>query len=439
VLAWALACFACRAEGAKEQAAASIERTTPLVEVVAAREGELPLTAQVTGTLRARNQVAIHPEIEARIVEVLVRDGDQVARGQPLVRLEPVSMTSQLRQAQANVELSRAAAAAARARLAELEAELVRTRKLAEKEIVSPLELETLEARYAAAQAAAQEAEASITEARASVANRRNAVQKTVVRAPVDGRVGQRNAEIGMLADPNTVLFVVGDVTNLVVEVALGEKVLAHVAEGQTVHVRSPALGSAHIEASLSRVSPFVEPGSFSTAAEIDLESPDPRLRPGMLVTVDILYGESRRATLVPLSVLWEEPTSGDLVVYVTGPPAREVAAAHTDDTRRVEARAVELVAHGHDTAGISGVRPGEWVVTVGQFLLAEDNATTARVRVTSWDAVLELQTRQQEDLLLDFLEKQQRLARTRGARPPTVDELANGTSTDDVGATAAP
>jgi RND family efflux transporter MFP subunit len=267
------------------------------------------------------------------------------------------------------------------------------------------------------------------------VSQRRDAVSKTVIRSPVDGRVGQRNAEVGMLADPGTVLFVVGDVTDLVVEIPLNERALAHVKEGQKVEVRSPVLGGAPMEATLSRISPFLAPGSFSTMAEIDLPEADPRLRPGMFVTADILYGESERATLVPLSTLWEDPTTGALQVFVAEGPtenADEPSAAPS----AVKARTIQVVAHGADRAGVSGVNDGEWVVTVGQFLLADSASDQARVRETTWEQVLELQTRQQEDLLLEFLEKQQRLARTRGAEPPSADDLVQG---GDTAASAGP
>lgn len=404
------------------EAAAPID---PLVEAVQAREGSLPLVEQVTGTLRARNQVAIRPEVQGRIVDVLVRDGDAVEQDQPLVRLEPVSVTSQLRQARAGLDVSSASADAARARLAELEAQVVRTRKLAKQGLVSQLELETQEAQFAAAGAAAEQARASIAAARATVAERRDSVQKTVVRAPVAGRIGQRNAEVGMRADSSTVLFMVGDITELIVEVPLGEEMLAHVREGQTVHVRSPAVGGEPRTAKLSRISPFLTPGSFSTTAEIDLDNPQEIWRPGMFVTVDILYGESQRATLVPLSALWEDPKSGRFQVFVLdGVPTDGDDPA---EARPFVARDVEVVAHGHDTIGVSGIEPNEWVVTVGQFMLAEHEGDHARVRPTTWERVLVLQSRQQEDLLQDFLDKQQRLARTRGARPPSTDDLVAG------------
>jgi hypothetical protein len=78
----------------------------------------------------------------------------------------------------------------------------------------------------------------------------------------------------------------------------------------------------------------------------------------------------------------------------------------------------VDVVAEGRDSIGISGVEQGEWIVTVGQHLLAEDGVETARVRPTTWERVVSLQSLQREDLLRGFLEKQRRIAEERGADP---------------------
>jgi hypothetical protein len=170
---------------------------------------------------------------------------------------------------------------------------------------------------------------------------------------------------------------------------------------------------------------------------EIDLHNPDARLRPGMFVTVDVLYGESRRSTLVPASALWQDPDSGEAVVFVVaGMPAGGAAApaAGLDGPPHpVERRPVEILAAGRGLAGVAGVAPGEWVVTLGQHLVAgrgeasEERPQEARVRPTTWERVLELQSLQREDLLAGFLARQQDWARTRGAEPPSNEEFLAG------------
>lgn len=436
----------------------------PPVEAVQARRGALPLQERLNGVVRAYNQVAIRPEIEAPIVEVLVRSGEAVTEGQPLVRLEEDRLREQLRQAEADVSLARASAAEARARVAELEAQVGRTRRLAEQDLVPEMDLETLEARVDAADAQAAQAEAQVEQARATLEERRNALSKTVVRAPVSGRVGRRNAEVGMLANPNTTLFRIGDFDELIVEIPLTEGMLDYIEEGMPVRIstgresgrsgdRNRATGGSNrgapgdgsneprgpIRAELSRISPFLEQGSFSTTGEIDVQGAAERLRPGMFVTVDVLYGQTEQATLVPAAALWEEPRTGTKGIYVVQgdlPPAITPAASSgagsgkaklSEEPLGVEFRTVEVLAEGQGTLGIRGAEEGEWVVTVGQHMLSSEAATdeplTARVRPTTWGAVLELQGLQREDLLHGFLGKQRVLAGKLGIELPAVDE----------------
>jgi len=398
------------------------EGPAPPVEVVAARSGSLPLEERLSGVVKARNQVTVHAEISAPVVAVLVESGETVSRGQTLVRLDDATLADQLRQAEASVRLAEASARAARARVAELEAQVRRTRALAADELTSELELETQEAQLDAAVANAEQAEARVDEAQATTEERRSAVARTEVRSPVAGRVGQRTVEVGMLVDSNTPLFIVGSLDTLRVEVPLTEEMLSHVREGQSVRIASQALDEP-ARATVSRISPFLAQGSFSTTGEIDLQNPGDRLRPGMFVTVDILYGESEEATLVPTSALWEDPRTGVRGIYVVElPDAGPAPAELSDVTHPVSFRPVEVLAEGRSTVGIRGAEPGEWVVTTGQQLLGGREA--ARIRAAQWEKILELQELQREDLLEGFLAKQQRIARTHGAEPPSSDEL---------------
>ena len=70
--------------------------------------------------------------------------------------------------------------------------------------------------------------------------------------------------------------------------------------------------------APLIRISPFLHPVAHSTEAQIDLANAEGAFKPGMFVTVDVFYGESEEATLVPVSALYENPKTGVMGVYVT-------------------------------------------------------------------------------------------------------------------------
>lgn len=389
----------------------------PAVEVVEARDGAVPLRERLTGTVRASGEVAIFPEVSGSVVEVLVENGDAVTKGQPLVRLQTTGTRADLSQARSSLEAVRAQLSQAEARHRELAAEYERNRALGERGLVAENLVESLRAQTEAARAAAASARAQVEAAQAAVARQTEVHAQTVVRAPISGRVGSRNAEVGMVVGAQAPLFVIGRLDTVRVEVPVTQDVLTRVREGQRVELRT-ASGAAPIEARVSRLSPFLQPGSFSAEVEVDVSNETGALIPGMFVTVDIFYGESGRTTLVPASAIYEDPRTGATGVFVTSTPPPPLPADLSGGARPAAValpfRPVEIVAEAAQVSGVTGVRPGEWVVVVGQHLLAAQTGGTPRatVREIAWDRILELQQLQREDLLEQFMQRQQRSGR---------------------------
>lgn len=409
------------------------EASIPAVEVVQARMGALPLEERLSGTVRAENQVAIYPEIAAPVLRVAAQDGDYVRAGQPLVYLRDTQYREQLRQAEASLAISEADAARAEADLRELQSRLRRTEELAAKQYQSAQELETLQAQVAGAEAGLRQAQARIELARASVEEQQEALRRTVVRAPISGYVGGRNAEVGMRVDTGTQLFTIGNLDVVRVEVAVPDAMIGRIQPGQTAVIAADGLGGRVLRAEVSRISPFLQAASYSAAAEIDVPNPDGLLRPGMFVTVDVHYGESEQATLVPVSALYEHPATGIVGVYVAATLGTEVpvevpeaydpaAPPPLSEPTPMTFRRVNVLARGREAVGIDGVRPGDWVVTVGQNLLSAspEERPPARVRAVPWERIAALQRLQDQDLLRAYMEKQQAIATRR------LDSLSN-------------
>ncbi|GAA5522665.1 efflux RND transporter periplasmic adaptor subunit [Aliifodinibius salicampi] len=383
---------------------------TPAVEAVKARYGSLPLSERLSGTVVADNQVVLYPEISGRITQVHVRTGDNVQKGDPLVSLEDKQYQEQVEQARANLKINQAQLKQAQAQYRELESEYRRTRQLSEKELSSDLEMERMEAQMESAEADVELAEAQVEQAQSTLEERQEMLSQTVVRAPITGTVGQRNAEMGMQVGSNTQLFTIGDLDNLRVEVVLTDNMLNDISVGQTANIH---VGDQVIEAGLSRISPFLNNVTRSTEGEIDVENENNILRPGMFVPVDILYGESQQATLIPTSGLYSDPNTGNAGVYVATSlgseiqPAEQVNADNPPpltEATEVQFREVDVIAEGRMEVAVDGVEPGDWVVIVGQDLLSEGR-NQARVRTSSWERILAMQGMQRQDLLQRVLD----------------------------------
>ena len=403
-------------EGSGEQQPAA---PIPAVEAVQARYGSLPLRERLTGTVRATGQVGIYPNTSGPIVSVLAQDGDYVQRGEALVQIRPQTSQSQLAQAQANLSVAKAAAQQAQANLQELKTQFKRTEALAADSLVSVEALETQRAQLQAAEARYAQAQAEVQRARAAVQESEEAVSQTVVRAPVSGRVGQRNAEVGMMASGQTRLFTIGRLDQVKVEVPVTQEMLGKLEEGQRVAISAEGIPDSLITAEVSRISPFLEEGSYSASAEIDVSNPGNLLKPGMFVTVDVFYGESQQATLVPKSALYEDPSTGSRGVYVASSLGSEIIPEEPSSPNDqapltpptpMQFRDVEVLAEGRALAGVRGIDRGTWVVVVGQHLL-QNGQGEAKVRPTTWNNISKLQRLQRQDLLRQFMEKQQQLA----------------------------
>lgn len=395
------------------------EKIVPAVEAVQARFGALPLTQRLSGVVKAKNQVEIYPEISAALVEeVYVQNGQAVKRGQPLLRLRDKEFRERLNQARAGLQIAEAQQRQAEARLQEVRAELQRQAALAEQGLISATELETTQTRTVSAEADLALAVARVEQSQATVKEREESLSQTVVRAPVDGSVGNRNAEVGMLVGGSTRLFTLGQLESVRVEVILTDRMLTYIETGQRSEVFIPSMPSGPQVAPLARISPFLHPVSHSTEAEIDLANPEGRLKPGMFVSVDVFYGESENATLVPLSALYEHPATGETGVYVSRTVLSGEAGAPppTDDPETMLGPApfefvpVEVVAKGRMEAGIRGVKPEDWVITLGQNLLGGAPGD-ARVRPVSWARVERLQHLQRQDLMEEVIKRQQEAA----------------------------
>ncbi len=409
LLAAALLLGACSKSGPTAAAPATV---APPVEAVQARRGSLPLEERLSGTVRADNQVVLYPEVTGRIDEVLVDDGDEVQVGDILVRINDDQVREQVRQSEAGHRIAAARLRQARARFAEAEAQARRSRELNERDLVSDLEYETLAAQRDSAAADVELAEAELEQASANLAERRDLLARTLVRAPVAGVVGARRAEIGMQVSPSSALFTIGDLSALHVRVNLTDAMIGYIEVGQPAELLIQDLTgeTEPLAGTVARISPFLNEITRSTEAEIRIEKPNGHLRPGMFLPVDILYGQSRQATLVPTSALFTDPNTGREGVFVLGVETLDsgAIAARPDSLSEplpVNFRNIEVLARGANEVAIGNLNPTDWVVSLGQDLLASNGRSVARVRPVTWDHIRELQSLNREDLLKEVLE----------------------------------
>jgi RND family efflux transporter MFP subunit len=381
----------------------------PAVEAVQSQFGSLPLVERFSGNVVSENQIELYPEVNAQIAEVFVENGDLVNKGDILVKLQDEPFEKQLQQAEANLKINSARLKQAKAQLSSIETQYKRIQTLADKDLSSELEMEQVNAEKISAEADVELAEAQVEQSQALVDERRNQLTKTVIKAPVNGTIGQRNAQPGMQASSSTPLFMIGDLSKLRVEIVLTENMLNKIKVGQTATITVVDQNGepVTITSQLSRVSPFLNEVTRSTEAEIDINNQDGLLNPGMYVPVDIFYGESQQATLIPTSAIFIDPNTGNEGIYTANSIGSEIQPV-SDSSSGVSAltaptdvtfQEIDIIARGKMEVAVNGLESGKWVVTLGQNLLSEGKKQ-ARVKTIPWEHVIKLQNMQREDLL---------------------------------------
>jgi multidrug efflux pump subunit AcrA (membrane-fusion protein) len=267
-------------------------------------------------------------------------------------------------------------------------------------------------------------AQAQRNQAASVVEERRTELEDTVIRAPIQGIVGTRNAEVGQQANSSTSMFTIGDIERMQVDITLTQQMLARIDTGTPVNIYADTAPDDVLEARIARVSPYLHPVTHTTNAEIHVDTHDGRLRPGMFVTVDVLYGQTEQAALVPNSAIYQHPRDGRIGVFVA---AIEEALRDPEVSEQTPLGPLQLeeplgpvsvlfvpvnvVARGRATSAISGAEPGQWVVTLGHRLLANADNQQAVVQPTPWQHILDLQQMQSRDLLDVIRNKQEQNA----------------------------
>lgn len=259
------------------------------VEVTTVRVGRGSISQRVSapGSLVARRQSQIGPEVTGRILSVLVEEGDRVEAGDPLFEIDPIPYEMALRQAEAGLDL-------ARADRAQIDADLERARTLRQKNVVAQQEVD----RLATALAVSVARERQATEA---LALARHQVERTTVRAPYAASVARRLADEGTtaLVQPQTIVLVLQETGELEAQAAIPESQLALVQVGDRAELRVEGLAEA-IETRVSAVNDTIDPATRTYTVRMRVPNPDRALKAGVFAHVEIHPQEKRDVLLVP-------------------------------------------------------------------------------------------------------------------------------------------
>jgi HlyD family secretion protein len=273
----------------------------PLITVIIPSRGEVNASVSLTGLISARNDMPIGNEGDAdRIAEVLVEPGDHVRQGQVLAKLNPITAQSQVDNMQASLEQERANAVMAKG---EWERAQQGGSDLFSKE-------ENERRRMSAATA-----EAKVKAAEAQVADARNRLAHTIIRAPTDGIVLTRTAEVGQIAVPgSTVLFRLARDGQIEMRGQVAEQDVSHLKIGQEAQVRLDGVARS-FKGTVWQIGAIIDSTTRQGTVRIALPASDQDLRPGAFARAEIQVGSSLGVILPQTAVLSDEQGNYVLIV----------------------------------------------------------------------------------------------------------------------------
>jgi len=303
----------------------------PKYKLAKAESGPLTAAVAATGTLNPVVSVQVGSQVSGQIKEILVDFNSPVKFGQLIARLDPETYEHRVRQAQADVDAARAGqgvqqaeVSRARANLSNAQRDYERKKTLVEKNFISPAERDTAQNTLDAARAALASAEAQVKNGEAVVRQReaqlaaaRVDLERTSIKAPVDGIVVKRSIEPGQtvaasLQAPE--LFVIAkNLTDMQVETSIDEADVGRVRLGQKASFTVDAFAGRHFEGEVRQVrkAATVVSNVVTYTVVISAANPDLTLLPGMTANVRIITAQKDKVLKVPNAALRFRPTGG--------------------------------------------------------------------------------------------------------------------------------
>ena len=386
VLALTAPTLSCRSDSTASTPAPATARE---VRVEAAERGTMPRVITVSGTLAAEDQVALGMKVSGRLQEIAVDLGSTVRRGQELARVVQTDFRLRVHQAEAALQQARARlglteAAAdntvdpgqtplvrqARAVLDQATLARNRARNLLAEKLLSQSDLDAAEAGFLVADGRYQDALEEIANRQAVLAQRRTELEiarqqfeDTVLRAPFDGAVREKQVSPGQFLAAGQPVLTVVRMHPLRLRLAIPERDATGVRPGQDVRLTIVGDAAPHT-GRVARLSPAIQENSRTLMVEAEVPNTDGALRPGSFAEADIVTAVGEPVVFVRRSAIVTFAGLEKVIVVVDGKTVEKRVRTGRHDAERVEI--------------LEGIEPGDMVVVEPGNLVGGESVSVA-------------------------------------------------------------
>ncbi len=270
------------------------------VTVKAIKRGDITSVVTATGKIQPEVEVVISSEVPGEIIELPVKDGDSIAKGDLLVRVNPDTLEAQVKQQEAGLASTRASSAQQRAQLLQAELDFKRTEDLFAKGFATKDEREQAKTRLEIARAAHESSLFQVERQEMQLKEATDQLAKASLFSPISGTVVRLNSELGDRVVgtgqfAGTEIMRVADLSNMEVQVDVSEADIVNIEIGDSATVEIDALPDETIAGTVTEIANSALTSNERSqeqlttfAVRIRLNDPNQRLRPGMTATADI-------------------------------------------------------------------------------------------------------------------------------------------------------
>jgi membrane fusion protein (multidrug efflux system) len=326
----------------------------PPVMVVRSELRDVVDRIRATGQLTAKAEATIAAQVRGQVREILVDEGEKAEARAILLVIDPERRELEVTNAQAEVTR-------AQAELAVAKRNYQRTKRLSKGNVASEARLDEDRTRESLARSV-------VTGAKARLGLARRALEDSTVRAPFSGLIARRHVSVGEYLSIGAALFDLVALDPIEVEFSLAEVDSSKVALGHPVEISIAPYPDETFVASVSMISPTIDPRTRTLRVKAELPNPDGRTRPGLFAHIDLGVSERLGVIVVPEDAVVQRADGA--VIFRLG------------DTGRVERIQVETGVRIEGWVEVAtGLLPGDVVVVRGQTRLDDGVAVSVRLK----------------------------------------------------------
>ncbi|WP_075343781.1 efflux RND transporter periplasmic adaptor subunit [Tenacibaculum agarivorans] len=261
----------------------------PLITTITANTNEFIHYLELQGNVQTKKNVLVYPEVPGQLVSVFVKEGQKVAKGQSLARIDDGGMSNQLAQLEANAALAKTT--------------YERQKRLWDQKIGS--EIQYLQAKT------------NFEAQKNAVTNLRKSIGKYTIRAPFTGIVDDVIKEQGTVVSPGpgAEIFRIVNLGNMYIETDVPESYISSVKKGKDVAVEFPILGK-QLDSKIRQAGNFINPANRTFKVEIGVPNKDGDIKPNLTAKLKINDYTNPKAILIPQSII-SENAKGEQYVYI--------------------------------------------------------------------------------------------------------------------------